>query len=221
MILRDGSILSDTNPLNPRTLQEFAEIAPDRANIGVRLGGLTELGYKLTRSETPEVRGLAADLVRPTTGMKDGSAGKFGATASDIHERLHFTDQRRYNDLNDAMKQVLKDPEWTSGGVKLNADGARQEIYKRAALAIERPELQANLTKQERKVMDIMKEHFDTKRELMETPAIFGNNKAVSIFPNSRHKGTYVPNVYSREAKAVYGNTLGADGLQEAISKSW
>ena len=221
VILRDGSILSDTNPLNPRTLQEFAEIAPDRANIGVRLGGLTELGYKLTRSETPEVRGLAADLVRPTTGMKDGSAGKFGATASDIHERLHFTDQRRYNDLNDAMKQVLKDPEWTSGGVKLNADGARQEIYKRAALAIERPELQANLTKQERKVMDIMKEHFDTKRELMETPAIFGNNKAVSIFPNSRHKGTYVPNVYSREAKAVYGNTLGADGLQEAISKSW
>ncbi|WP_459585965.1 hypothetical protein, partial [Enterobacter asburiae] len=62
----------------------------------------------------------------------------------------------------------------------------RQEIYKRAALAIERPELQSGLTKGERKVMDILKQHFDLKRELMENPAIFGNAKARSIFPGSR-----------------------------------
>ncbi|QHJ79951.1 MAG: hypothetical protein [Caudoviricetes sp.] len=222
VILKDGSILSDTNPLNPQTLKEFAEAAPDKSNMGVKMFGLTEISQKLSRSDTPEIRGIAQDLVRPTTGMKDGSAGKFGATASDIKERLHYTDQQRYNDLNTAMRDAMNDPEWTSGGVKMSKEAARQEIYKRAALAIERPELQADLTKGERKVMDLIKEHFDTKRELMENPAIFGNEKATSIFPNSRHKGTYVPNVYSREAKTIYANTLGGtDGLQKAISESW
>ena len=66
-----------------------------------------------------------------------------------------------------------------------------------------------------------MKRHFDTKRELMENPAIFGNFNATSIFPGSRHKGTYVPNVYDRSAKQLMTQQLGAEGLQEAIAKSW
>lgn len=221
VVLRDGSILSDTNPINPMTLQNFAEINPERAARGVQLGGLTELGLKVLRSESPEVRGLASDLVRSPTGMESGSHGKFGATASDIKERLHATDQRTYNDLNDAMREALKDPEWSTGASKFDGAGKRQELYKRAALAIERPELQANLTKGERKVMDIIKNHFDLKRELMENPTAFGNKNATSIFPNSRHKGTYVPNVYATEAKALYAGRLGSDGLQEAIAQSW
>ncbi|SOR54328.1 internal (core) protein D [Yersinia phage fPS-10] len=222
VLLRDGSILSDTNPINPQTLKEFKEINPERAAKGFNLGGLTEIGLKTLRSESPEIRGIASDLVRSPTGMESGTHGKFGATASDIHERLHYVDQRTYNDLNDAMKQVQKDPEWNTGGIKMSADGARQEIYKRAAVAIERPDLQANLSKSERKVMDIMKKHFDTKRELMENPSAFGNSKATSIFPNSRHKGTYVPHVYSREAKMLHTQALGgSDGLQQAIAESW
>lgn len=222
VILRDGSILSDTNPINPKTLQEFSEVNPERAAKGFKMGGLTEIGLKTLRSESPEIRGIAQDLVRSPTGMESGTHGKFGATASDIHERLHYVDQRTYNDLNDAMKQVQKDPEWSTGGAKMSSDGARQEIYKRAAMAIERPELQTNLTKSERKVMDILKQHFDIKREMMENPSVFGNSKAQSIFPNSRHKGTYVPQVYSREAKLLKMQELGgADELQSAIAESW
>ena len=222
VVLRDGSILSDTNPINPLTLKEFSEVNPEKAAKGIQLAGLTEIGLKTLRSDTPEIRGLAIDLVRSPTGMESGSNGKFGATSSDIKERLHYVDQRTYNDLNDAMKQVQKDPEWATGGAKLSADGARQEIYKRAALAIERPELQAGLTKSERKVMDIAKNHWDTKRELMENPSVFGNAKATSIFPNSRHKGTYVPNVYSREAKMLKMQALGgSDNLQQAIAESF
>ena len=221
VVLKDGSIISDTNLANPMTAKEFTEVDPERAAWGLSMRGLSEIGLRTLRSVYAEIRGLAKDLVRSPTGMESGSNGKFGATASDIKERLHSTNQRTYNDLYGAMKKAMADPEWSVGMFKRRAQGARQEIYRRAAVAIERPELQANLTKAERKVMDIMKEHFDLKREMMENPSMFGN-KANSIFPNSRHKGTYVPHVYSREAKQLYSQALGgSDSLQEAIAASW
>ncbi|QOV06809.1 membrane-bound lytic murein transglycosylase F [Klebsiella phage 066027] len=222
VVLANGSILSDTNPLNPRTQRDFAEIDPERAAPGIKLGGFTEIGLKTLGSKDAGVRAIAQDLVRSPTGMQSGSSGKFGATASDIHERLHATDQRMYNQLYDAVDRAMKDPEFSVGEQKMSRRAIRQEVYKRAALAIERPELQADLTKGEREVMDLLKEHFDTKRELMEQPGIFGNANAVSIFPGSRHKGTYVPNVYDRGAKELMMQKLGGpDGLQQAIAQSW
>lgn len=222
VVLANGSILSDTNPLNPRTQRDFAEIDPERAAPGIRLGGFTEIGLKTLGSKDAGVRAIAQDLVRSPTGMQSGSSGKFGATASDIHERLHATDQRMYNQLYDAVDRAMKDPEFSVGEQKMSRRAIRQEVYKRAALAIERPELQADLTKGEREVMDLLKEHFDTKRELMEQPGIFGNANAVSIFPGSRHKGTYVPNVYDRGAKELMMQKLGGpEGLQQAIAQSW
>ncbi|WJE88585.1 peptidoglycan lytic exotransglycosylase [Klebsiella phage Kpn17] len=222
VVLANGSILSDTNPLNPRTQRDFAEIDPERAAPGIKLGGFTEIGLKTLGSKDAGVRAIAQDLVRSPTGMQSGSSGKFGATASDIHERLHATDQRMYNQLYAAVDRAMKDPEFSVGEQKMSRRAIRQEVYKRAALAIERPELQADLTKGEREVMDLLKEHFDTKRELMEQPGIFGNANAVSIFPGSRHKGTYVPNVYDRGAKELMMQKLGGpEGLQQAIAQSW
>lgn len=222
VVLANGSILSDTNPLNPRTQRDFAEIDPERAAPGIKLGGFTEIGLKTLGSKDAGVRAIAQDLVRSPTGMQSGSSGKFGATASDIHERLHATDQRMYNQLYDAVDRAMKDPEFSVGEQKMSRRAIRQEVYKRASLAIERPELQADLTKGEREVMDLLKEHFDTKRELMEQPGIFGNANAVSIFPGSRHKGTYVPNVYDRGAKGLMIQKLGGpEGLQQAIAQSW
>lgn len=222
VVLANGSILSDTNPLNPRTQRDFAEIDPERAAPGIKLGGFTEIGLKTLGSKDAGVRAIAQDLVRSPTGMQSGSSGKFGATASDIHERLHATDQRMYNQLYDAVDRAMNDPEFSVGEQKMSRRAIRQEVYKRAALAIERPELQADLTKGEREVMDLLKEHFDTKRELMEQPGIFGNANAVSIFPGSRHKGTYVPNVYDRGAKELMIQKLGGpEGLQQAIAQSW
>lgn len=220
VVLRDGSIISDTNLANPQTAKEFAEIDPERAARGVSLGGLTELGYKLNRSSNVEVRKLGHDLVRPTTGGETGSNGKFGATASDIKDKLRNQNQRVYNELFTAMKEAMKDPEFSIGIFKFSKDGARQEIFRRVSLAIEHPELLYSLSKAEQKVMNILKNHFDFKRERMENPSIYGN-KATSIFPDSHWKGTYIPHVYSREAKLLYTQELGADGLQEAIVNSW
>ena len=220
-VLANGAILSPENPANPKTIKEFQELNVESAAPGIKLGGFTEIGLKTLSSPDDDVRRIATDLVRSPTGMQSGSSGKFGATASDIHLRLHSQDQRTYNQLYDAVRTAMKDPEFTMGDVKLSREGIRQEIYKRAALAIERPELQVDLTKGERQVMDIMKQHFDIKREMMENPAMFGNDSATSIFPGSRHNGTYVPNVYDRAAKQLMIQRYGAEGLQEGIAKSW
>lgn len=221
VVLHDGSVISASNPINPKTLKEFSEVDPEKAARGIKLAGFTEIGLKTLGSDDADIRRVAIDLVRSPTGMQSGASGKFGATASDIHERLHGTDQRTYNDLYKAMSDAMKDPEFSTGGAKMSREEARYTIYRRAALAIERPELQKALTPSERIVMDIIKRHFDTKRELMENPAIFGNTKAVSIFPESRHKGTYVPHVYDRHAKALMIQRYGAEGLQEGIARSW
>lgn len=221
VVLHDGSVVSASNPTNPKTLKEFSEVDPEKAARGIKLAGFTEIGLKTLGSDDADIRRVAIDLVRSPTGMQSGASGKFGATASDIHERLHGTDQRTYNDLYKAMSDAMKDPEFSTGGAKMSREEVRYTIYRRAALAIERPELQKALTPSERIVMDIIKRHFDTKRELMENPAIFGNTKAVSIFPESRHKGTYVPHVYDRHAKALMIQRYGAEGLQEGIARSW
>lgn len=222
--LEDGSILIGENPLNPKTRQVFDEvIEPERAAAGVNLGGLTEIGLKLLRSENPEIRGVAADLVRSPTGMQSGASGKIGTTASDVFERLRAVDHRFYNDIDDAVTEALKDPYFQTAFWR-DSGAFRQDIYQRVSMAIEdgSGNLKAELTPGELKVYDLLKNQFDAKREMMENPAMFGRPDAQSIFPGSRFKGTYVPHVYSKQMKELYIKELGSpESLQEAIKKSW
>ena len=222
--LEDGSILIGENPLNPKTRQVFDEvIEPERAAAGVNLGGLTEIGLKLLRSENPEIRGVAADLVRSPTGMQSGASGKIGTTASDVFERLRAVDHRFYNDIDDAVTEALKDPYFQTAFWR-DSGAFRQDIYQRVSMAIEdgSGNLRAELTPGELKVYDLLKNQFDAKREMMENPAMFGRTDAQSIFPGSRFKGTYVPHVYSKQMKELYIKELGSpEALQEAIKKSW
>lgn len=222
--LEDGSILIGENPLNPKTRKVFDEvIEPERAAAGVNLGGLTEIGLKLLRSENPEIRGVAADLVRSPTGMQSGASGKIGTTASDVFERLRAVDHRFYNDIDDAVTEALKDPYFQTAFWR-DSGAFRQDIYQRVSMAIEdgSGNLKAELTPGELKVYDLLKNQFDAKREMMENPAMFGRPDAQSIFPGSRFKGTYVPHVYSKQMKELYTKELGSpEALQEAIKKSW
>lgn len=222
--LEDGSILIGENPLNPKTRQVFDEvIEPERAAAGVNIGGLTEIGLKLLRSENPEIRGVAADLVRSPTGMQSGASGKIGTTASDVFERLRAVDHRFYNDIDDAVTEALKDPYFQTAFWR-DSGAFRQDIYQRVSMAIEdgSGNLKAELTPGELKVYDLLKNQFDAKREMMENPAMFGRPDAQSIFPGSRFKGTYVPHVYSKQMKELYIKELGSpEALQEAIKKSW
>lgn len=221
VVLPQGQILSDTNPLSPQTLSEFEAINPERAARGISLGGFTEIGYKTHRSDNATVRSIASDLVRSPTGMESGSNGKFGSTAEDIHSRLSSNDNRDWNLYYDKMMEVMKDPEFTVGAPKMSRAEAVEYIDRKIALAIEHPELQANLSPKELDLMRHVKGHYDLKRELMENPAVFGNAKAVSIFPGSHNKGTYIPRVYDTQSKNLRIQQLGSrETFQEAIAES-
>lgn len=221
VVLPQGQILSDTNPLNPQTLSEFEAINPERAARGISLGGFTELGLKTLRSENTAVRSIAGDLLRSPSGMESGSNGKFGSTADDIHSRVSSNDNRDWNLYYDKMNEVLKDPEFTVGAPKMSKAEAVEYIDRKIGLVIEHPELQVNLSPKELDLMRHVKGHYDLKRELMENPAVFGNPKAVSIFPGSRNEGTYIPRVYDTQSKNFYIQLLGSrEAFQEAIAGS-
>lgn len=220
--LRDGSILSATNPLNPKLLSEAVEVMPDRAAKGVSMGGFTEIGYTLNRSENPEVLALGSQLFRSPTGTVSGSNGKFGATASDIIERIQGQDHVTYNTMSDQVLEAIKDPSYalTGGGREVHIDRA----FRRVAEAIEDQSGNklAQLTDGERKLMDTVRKHYDRKADLLAAPAQFGNRNARPVLPETRHAGSYIPNVYSSAAKLLQVQRLGGEeGLQHAIMESW
>jgi len=221
--LRDGSIISKGNPLNPRTLKMAASLGPERSARGITLADITEIGYTLNRTEDPEILGIGSKLFRSTVQTESGSNGTFGATASDVIERLRGEDHMNYGKLNDLTDTLLsKDPRYAS------ASGSRQALsekaYRRVAEAIEDQSgvKVAQLSSQEKDLMKLINDHFQRKQDALENPAQFGNSNATSVLDSTRHAGHYVPNVYDDAAKALHLQKFGgADGLQRAIMESW
>lgn len=222
VVTRDGTIISESNPVNPQTIEQFAQVDPERSAKGVKLGGFTELGLTIMDSDNATVRQIGEGLVRSPVGTQSGGRGKAGATASDIKERLDSTDHVSYNAIIKGMEDVLNDP------ANMNLKGSREDmealVYRKIVHAIEDQtgESLQFLSEAEKKLMQTVKQHFDKKGEYLKDPRLFGNDKAQPILKSSRHEGTYVPQVYDNAAKA---NAIvrfgGKDGLKEAIKKSW
>lgn len=221
--LRDGSIISGSNPLNPQTLKMVASLEPQRSARGFTVGDITEIGYTLNRTADPEILDIGNKLFRSTVQTESGSNGRFGATASDVVERLRGEDHVNYGKLNDLTEKLLnEDPAYA--GRQGSRDSLTERAYRRVAEAIEdQTKLKmAKLSKQERELMDLINEHFKRKQDVLENPAQFGNSASQSLLDSTRHQGHYVPNVYDDAAKALFIKKFGgADGLQEGIRESW
>jgi hypothetical protein len=220
----DGSVLSGGSPINPKTIAMAAALEPEaeRAARGATMGGFTEIGYTLNRSENPAVRDIGNQLFRSTTGTTSGSNGKFGATASDIVERIKGQDHVSYNNIVSAVHEAIDDARYA------NSKGGRQAdmelAYRRVAEALEDStgRKKADLAPGEVKLMDALKTHYDRKLDLLHNPAQFGNPRATNVLGATRHEGSYIPNVYSDAAKNIHRAKFGSnEGLQTAIIESW
>jgi len=219
----DGSILSGGNPINPKTLETFKDLDQfgSRANPGFKLGGETEIGFKLAYSKNPEIRGLAYDLFRSTTGYQTGSNGKFGATASDIVERLRSQDNVAHNAFSERFDEILKDPYWRAQDG--TSAGKRETASRRIVEAMEsNGASKIKLTPAETQLLTELRDHMSQKWDYIENPGQFGNLNAKSLLEESRHAGSYYPQRYSTAAKQEMIRRLGSgEALQEAISRSW
>lgn len=218
----DGSIHSGGSPLNPKTVETFAELNSSdnpRASIGATLGNLTEIGLRLGRSKNTETRKLAADLFRSSTGYQDGSNGKYGATASDIVERLRSQDNIVHNKLAEDFDETLKDPFWR--GQRMSEGTKRELISRRVVEALE-SQKPGKLTPPEMKLLDELRSHMNQKWDYISNPAQFGDIRAKALLEDTRHFSTYFPQRYSSSAKLMALKRFGGEeGLQEAIARSW
>jgi len=222
--LADGTIITGGSPLNPKTLKDFTEVDPTpvRANKGLRLGSLSEIGLVLGRTENEQLRGIARDLFRSPTGYQDGSNGKFGATASDIVERLRSQDNIAHNNFKSLTDEALKEPFWHNQ--RMSSDAKLDLMSRRVVEALEASSHggKVRVTATEQKLVDALKEHMGKKWDYIENPGQFGNMNAKSLLEETRHAGSYFPMRYSTTAKhALIERLGGADELQEAIARSW
>lgn len=220
--LRDGSILGATNPLNPKLIKAMAELDPERSAAGFRLGGMTEIGLMLNRSKDEELRGIGGQLFRSPVGGESGSNGKFGAVAADVIERERGQDHVALNAMVEAQQEAMKDISVKSlpGG----RQAQREHVDRRIAEAIEDPTgaKMAKLTDAEKKYAKVVEDHFVRKENSLENPAQYGNMDAVSIMPQTRHSGRYIPNIYDDAIKLLNIQRFGGpEGLQKAIVESW
>lgn len=219
--LRDGTVLSAFNPLNPKTLKLVAELEPERSAAGFRLGGMTEIGLTLNRSEDEGIRAIGGQLFRSPVGGVSGSNGKFGVVAADVIERERGQDNVALNAIVEAQQEAMRDVSVKSipGGRQAH----RETVDRRIAEAIEDPTgaKMAQLSDAEKKYAKVVEDHFVRKEGSLENPAQFGNMDAVSIMPQTRHSGRYIPNVYDDGAKLLQIQRFGSpEGLQKAITES-
>lgn len=214
--LPNGTILSGSNPLNPVTVARMEQF--ERAAVGVRMGGFTEIGHTLNRSESPEVRDIAGQLFRPPTGTVSGSNGRFAATASDIIERERGQDNRSYQALT-ALADTAMGSKWYSA-LPGSRTEAQQILDRRAVEALEDPDrvLMQSLRPEEKAYMDALVSHTVRKDDSLKNPAKYGNLRAVSLLDSTRYQGSYFPRVYDSGAKTWWTQQLGsADALRDAI----
>ncbi|MFL1495530.1 transglycosylase SLT domain-containing protein [Pseudomonas antarctica] len=217
--LPNGTILSGSNPLNPVTVARMEQF--ERAAGGARMGGFTEIGHTLNRSESPEVRDIAGQLFRPPTGTVSGSNGRFAATASDIIEREKGQDNVSYQSLTELGDAVMGS-KWYSA-LPGSRTEAQQVLDRRAVEALEDSTgaARASLRAEERAYMDAIGAHTERKHDSLTNPAKYGNSNAVSLLDSTRHQGHYFPNVYDRGARVLWSERLGGtDALQDAVRES-
>src|SRR5690606_3328130 len=107
-------------------------------------------------------------------------------------------------------ESVLKeDPRYaTKAGVQAN----REMAYRRVAEASEDADgiKKSRLSPQEKELMEMINGHFTRKQDVLQNPAQFGNPEARSLLDQTRHSGSYVPNIYDDAAKAMHIQKFGS-----------
>lgn len=233
--MADGSIISGSNPLNPKTLDTLEKLAEtERAAKGFSLGSATggvmkgydEVSMVIMRSESPAIRGIGADLIRPTTGLESGAGGKFGSTASDVFERLRSDDYQFQATMSDTLDKALKDVRHDLAAEGYSKAEQKQFISRRVAEAVEdmSGNKMAKLTEHEKALVDLIRKHHDYKAQALKNPAMFGNDVDVSkaAMTGSHFEGGYYPVRYDAGARTIALNRVGGDvqELKEAIKAS-
>lgn len=214
IVLKNGLIISETNPLHPMYQAE-------RSAAALQLGDITEMGVRILRSESNEIRKIGENLVRSSVGTESGSSGVSRMVATDIHDYLKGADNTTFNEFNNKTMALRDDPAFQFKG--MSEQEWQEASWRRITDAIEKPEAYASgLTKAEQDLMPIVRDFYLGKHEMAVDPSRFGNPDAKAVMAANDKAGNYVSNIYDDTMVTAMTKAFGGKkGLQKNISDSW
>ena len=216
VILRDGTVISRSNPLNPHTVEKYknAEKAI-RGYKEVDFGGLTDIATKVYKAEDVGILSMANDFMRPISGS-DEAITKM--TVEDIHSYEQGYNNIAYSNVNDLM-QIL-----TKREASLNPNLSREDIIQkvgRKITEVREGSLKANLDPNEKDLLEQVASFFDRKEDNLFNPSKYGNLKAKSILEKEQKVDGYVPVDYDKGTTMEYRELFTPNGLKDALKRSY
>ncbi|HGH5981069.1 TPA: transglycosylase SLT domain-containing protein [Kluyvera georgiana] len=187
-------------------------VKPVYANLGV----FTEIGNATHASNDEFVRGLGANLFRPTM-TTAGNRGLATTVAADVIDRLKALDGAWSDKYGVLESKALKDVRY-SGMPKMQAEDT---LNRRVTEAIEdttNAKLH-NLTEDERNLAEQIRNNFIAKEEMMVDTARFGKLNAINMLDEKTfHSGNYVPRFYNKSKIMELKERLELSGIEDVDS---
>lgn len=229
-MLEDGSVIAGGSLADPKAIKAARDLdvyeSGDKAAKGIRMGGLSEVGQVVLRSDSEELRKIGSSWFRPATGtMENGGYGVQRMTVDDIAKYLSSQNNLMHGELYKGIQKALKDPEWTHGANShLTKEEAEEMISERIGRAIEANDnsIYSTLTEAEKHLHDMTKAELARYEDLLTDTTRFGRHDAPAALANHQTGDKYFMRAYSKDKKMIQAARFGGhEGLQRAIADSW
>lgn len=204
-----GMQYSSHNPINPR----YNDIP--LPNLGGNFS--VEVGDVVARSQVPEFRQMAFDLIRTSRGYTDGSSGKVGVTAQDVDATMRGEMSDFQAKWETAREAAYADPSYV--GARLTLQEKRLVHGERIARAMEADDL-SSLSAAERGAAEALREWLAVQAKHQVNPGARWGVQTESLMNAKSIKDNYFPVVVDEVKRQRVKESLGADGAQDAVARS-
>lgn len=204
-----GMQYSDHNPINPR----YNDIP--LPNLGGNFS--VEVGDVVARSQVPEFREMAFNLIRTSRGYADGSSGKLGVTSQDVDVTMRGELADFQTKWETAREAAYADPAYI--GSRLTLQEKRLVHGERIARAMEADDMKG-LTKAEVDAVKELRKFYETQAEVQVNPGARWGVQVDPLMAPGSVKANYFPVVVDEVKRQKIKDTFGPDGAQDLVARS-
>ena len=216
VILEDGTVISKSNPLNPETVEKYANAEnPVRAYKGLDLGGISELSTKAYNAESDSLIAMSNDLMRPSQGL-EGQINKM--TAEDIHSYEQGYNHIAYKNVYD-LTSILE-RRALSLNPNLSQGELKQQIGRKVVEYLE-GKRDTKLDSEELDLFEQISSFFTRKEDNLMNPSKFGNTNAKPVMTKEQFIKDYFPVDYDKGMAMHYRDLLGVENFKNALKHSY
>lgn len=204
-----GMQYSSHNPINPR----YNDVP--LPNLGGNFS--VEVGDVVARSQVPEFRQMAFDLIRTSRGYTDGSSGKVGVTSQDVDAVMRGELSDFHAKWEAAREAAYSDPAYV--GARLTLQEKRLVHGERIARAVEADDL-SSLSKAEQESAKALRDFLAEQANLQVNPGGRWGVQADALMDPKSIKAHYFPVVVDEVKRQRIKESFGDEGAQDAVARS-